>query len=312
MNEYIDKERGLQMDIVHMRAGDSSKPNPFTILILSNPALESPLNSGKFILDPIVADKNSFQQTADYVNKSLFGELPDQQEKLFADSPYASKVRVMAAFVKNFLPANPTALVAEDELEKSKIISPRREVVPDMLAYLKFDPDIIFLATKSPTHDRATAYGATDDDNRGGIPFIYDDMTLTHRYYHEIPGMAAIHTTSSALTAVHEFGHAFSSYTNGFVDDLYVDGDAKFNRKVGRPIPSKFAKYRGKSYASDVTRDGLSYPNGWASYHSELGDKNGPAVMDDFWQASGGYVAALHDKLTKSYILDRLAAKVSR
>ena len=306
------RPEGLRTEVVEWRKGNQTKPNPFTILILSNPSLERPLHSGKFVIDPVMQDQKAFTAIADYTNKNLFGEIPGQAEKLLADSPHASKVRILSAFVEGFLPANSTALVAEDRIDESNMIVPRRDAAPSLLTYLEFDPDIVFFVSKSPTHDRASAWGTTDDDSRGGVSFKYDSRTLTHRFFHSILGMAALHTTATALTPVHEFGHAFSSYTNGFVNDLYVDGGPAFNRKLGHPIPQAFVNYDNTIYASDRSRDGLGYPATWRSYHSELADSRNPALMDNYWKASGGYLASRHDKLTKAYIRDRLAAKVSR
>lgn len=120
-----------------------------------------------------------------------------------------------------------------------------------------------------------------------------------------------MHTTSDALTAAHEFGHAFSSYTNGFITDLYVDGGTEFNRKTGRPIPNVFATYKSVAYASDKTRDGLGYPEDWISYHPGLVDPAQPALMDNFYYSTG-YVTSKHDRITKRYTLDRIEAKVFR
>ena len=112
------------------------------------------------------------------------------------------------------------------------------------------------------------------------------------------------------MDAAHEFGHAFSSYTNGFLTDLYQDGDAQFNRKVGRPIPDLFAEYNGVNYLSDKQRNSLGYdPNCPTTYHPELADPAFPALMDNYHE---GVMSSRHDKLTKAYILDKVAAKVSR
>jgi hypothetical protein len=114
------------------------------------------------------------------------------------------------------------------------------------------------------------------------------------------------------MTPAHEFGHAFSSYTNGYVADLYVDGNTQFNRKVGRPVPIQFATYNGQAYNSDHVRDGLGYPAAWRSYHPELVDPSRPAIMDDYWQAIGGPLMAQHDRMTRIYIMDRVHAKATR
>ena len=47
------------------------------------------------------------------------------------------------------------------------------------------------------------------------------------------------------------------------------------------------------------------------SYHPELADRMRPALMDEYEEARPDRTA-MHDKLTKAFIIDRVAAKVSR
>jgi hypothetical protein len=257
-----------------------------------------------------------FTACAKYIVDNLTGKLRGQKEGLLSDSPHVAKIRIWSLFASGIPVSAGSALVAEDPTPGSTIAQPRRDAVVQFLSLLKLDPDIVFLATRSPTHDRASAYGTTDNDAGGGIAVKLDSGVIHHRFHHLIPGMATIHShdnvEDNAMTAAHEFGHAFSSYTNGFVTDLYIDGGTQFNRKVGRPIPSVFANYGGKQFATDMTRDSLSYPASWKSFHPALADPSVPAVMDDYWQTPGGPLRSLHDTLTKQYILDRIAAKTSR
>jgi hypothetical protein len=301
--------------------GDPTKSDPFFILILNNIALERPVGSGIYIGDldgsaPGGAHEAAFTQQAGYIVDNLLGRLAGQAEQLLADSPHAANIRIWSTFVSGALADQSTCLVLEDPTKGSTIIEPRRDEVVQMLRRLELNPDIVFIITQSTTHDRASAYGTTDDDARGGRAFQYDGAPFFHRWFHEIPGMAAIHMTSSAMTAAHEFGHAFSSYTNGFIDDLYVDGTSTaFNRKYRAPpapVPQDFATYDGTVYDSDLVRDGLGYPANWSSYHAELADPANPALMDNFWMASGGNVSSRHDKLTKQFVLDRIDAKATR
>ena len=123
----------------------------------------------------------------------------------------------------------------------------------------------------------------------------------------------AIHRNSRSLTALHEFGHALSSYSNGSVVDLYVDSSAGLNNKRGRPIPGTFATYSGIPLASDTARDGLGYPPGWQSYHGELLDPAAPAVMDNYWAAPSGIPEhCVHDRITRQFLTERLLVKISR
>ncbi len=138
-------------------------------------------------------------------------------------------------------------------------------------------------------------------------------VTRQHRHNNLIPGTVAIHATSRSLTALHEFGHALSSYTNGSVVDLYVDSSAGLNNKRGRPIPPDFANYNGATMAADTVRDGLGYPAGWQSYHCELIDPTVPAIMDDYWLAGSGIPEhCQHDRITRAFLRDRLLAKINR
>ena len=300
-------------DIVRWQDGDTTKPDPLFILVMNNIALERPLGSNNFAADMSTgskAQKKLFTKTAEYIKKNLFGELPGQAEKLLADSPHRQKIKFWSMYISGMAPGASTSLVAEDDVPSSNYVLPRRDTVVAMLASIGMNPDIVFLVTKSPQYYLAHAWGTTDDDSRGGIATTYGGVTINHRFYHTIPGTVALNVVNDQMTAAHEFGHAFSSYTNGFVTDLYRDGDAKFNRKVGRPIPNTFAEYGGTSYLSDKQRNSLGYnPDCPATYHPELADPAQPALMDNYHE---GVMLSRHDKITKAYVLDRVAAKVSR
>jgi hypothetical protein len=302
-------------DTIEWQKGNTAKSDPFFILILNNPALERPEGSAHFVPDmPGVgaADRAALKKAAGYIFQNLFGLLPGQVDKVLGLSPHANEIRVVSMCIPTTTVSDATALVAEDALDDSLILVARRDQAHAFVSAESLDPDILFLVSQSPTHTRASAFGTTDDDTRSGIAFTYDGWNLSQRYFHLIPGMSAVHATVGGMTPVHEFGHAFSSYTNGYVTDLYVDGTPAFNRKVGRPIPAKFAAYDGTTYNSDAVRDGLGYPGGWQSYHPELIDPTRPAIMDNYWAAAGGPLKCQHDKLTRAYILDRVHAKATR
>ena len=302
-------------ETINWRPGDPTRKDAFFILILNNPALQRPLGYPNYVPDlvggPASHDRNLFTTQARYIVDNLFGKSPGQLEKLLNDSPYASKIKVSSMYVWGLVPSDATALIGEEDYSGTGIIVPRRDQVPPMLRYLGVNPDIVFIVSNSPTHARASAYGTTDDDARAGDPFTYDASRMYHRYFHIVPGMAAMHTTSAALTAAHEFGHAFSSYTNGFITDLYVDSAPAFNCKVGRPVPNTFATYKGVAYPSDKVRDSLGYPEDWLSYHPGLVDAARPALMDNFFYSENG-ITSRHDRITKRYTLDRVEAKVFR
>jgi hypothetical protein len=304
-------------EITRCRDGDTTKPDPLFILVINNVALERPFGSKNFIPDMSTsADRAPFNKAVEYINKNLFGELPRQAEKLLAASPHSSKIKLWSMYIDGQKPNSATSLVGEFGPLTDRWLKPRRSAVVEMLANIGMNPDVVFVVSNSGDTNVASALGATDDDDRGGIPATFDGRTITHRFYHKIPGMVAIHAVPDDMTPAHEFGHAFSSYSNGFVTDLYRDSDLYchgtivLNRKVGRPIPDNFAEYHGVTYLSDKERNSLGYDEEVAtSYHSELVDRRVPALMDDYLERP---MRALHDKMTKAYIMDRIAAKVSR
>lgn len=295
-----------------LRVGDATKANPYTICIVSNPVLERPDGGGTFVADPIVQSQAAFDACAAYVETSLFGGLPGQRERLLADPSIGPRIRVVSVFVPPGSPLNDAnSLVGEDPLSNQVVA--RRVPIKAFLARYGIAADVAFAVTASPTHTRATAWYTSDDASRPGVPFVVDGAGYTHRYFPSIPGTVALPVTSTSLTAVHEFGHAASSYTDGAVVDLYVDSPPGLNCKVGRPIPAQFGAYQGVVFPSDATRGGLGYPPSWRSYHPGLQATNVPAVMDDYWKApTGNPLDCRHDTVTHAFLRDRLLAKLSR
>jgi len=292
-----------------LRPGDTSKDDPFTICIIANPALEAPWQTGQFILDPISTDQPLFDRTVDYIQSCLFGLLPGQAEAPLADPAIEPKVRVVSIFAPGLAAEDKNALVANDSVSNQLIA--RRTVFSPFLARFGFHADVAYAVSNSAMHNRATAWFTSDDDARGGVAFTLDGVQLVHRFFNLIPGTVAIHATANSLTALHEFQHAISSYSNGSIVDLYVDSSPGLNCKRGRPIPPDFATYDGAVLASDPTRDGLGYESGWLSYHCALIDPSLPAVMDNYFLGSTPD-ACQNDEITRRFILDRLNAKLSR
>jgi len=295
-----------------LRAGDTTKSVPFTICIVANPALEAPWQTGQLAIDPIVADPVAFDTCAAYIDQSLFGGLANQREQVLADPAIASLVRVISVFESGLPPADANSLVAQDS--SSDLLIARRGVFRAFLAARNLNADIVYAVSNSGTHTRASAWFTSDDDARGGISFTLDGQALTHRYQCLIPGTIAIHSTATSLTAVHEFHHAISSYTNGSIVDLYVDSGPALNCRRSRPIPANFAVYNGVATASDTVRDHLGYPPGWQSYHCELNNPNLPAIMDNYWLAAptSDPNVCENDRITRQFVTDRVRAKLSR
>lgn len=294
-----------------LNAGDTTKPDPFTIAIIANPALEAPWNTGQFVLDPITFDPKAFDVAAQYICDVLFGRLTNQREQFLADPAIAPKIRVVSLLVEDLNAEDANSLAAQDT--DSNLLIARRTVFSPFLQRYGLEADVAYAVSESTKHTRASAWYTSDDDARGGVPFQLDGVSLFHRYYCRIPGTVAIHANATSMTALHEFGHALSSYSNGMVVDLYVDSGSALNCKSGRPIPPKFAMYDSAQNASDLKRDSLGYPSGWKSYHCELIDPGFPALMDDYWQAPDKVPEhSQHDRITRQFLSDRVRAKIGR
>jgi hypothetical protein len=301
-------------EIAVLRPGDTSKTTPFTIAIIANPALVRLKGSGTFVVDPVIATKANFVACAAYVVQCLYGTLPGQSEQLLAAPAIAPNVRIISVFVTGLPAINTNSLVAEDNV--SNIAETRRTMFdPFLTTHAPGEvADVAYAVTASPTHTGASAWFTTDDDTQPGIPFTIDGLRMFHRYARIIPGTVVLPVTSNSLTALHEFQHALSSYSNGSIVDLYVDDGPGFNSKAGRPIPLQFANYNGTVYASDLYRDGIRYPPSWLSYHSDPHDSSNPVIMDDYWLGGGGATPSIcqNDKITRQFLQDRMIAKIGR
>jgi hypothetical protein len=306
------------IDGVRVMAAGAAKPNhnPYTIVIVANPAIESPAESGFCSRDPILDAPDRFAACVAYVIQSVFGKLPGQAEKFMA--PFEKDIRILAIFDAKAETIITNALVSEYGMDD--LIGPRQQQFADFLAgYLDegrpVKADVAF-AISASTHTRSASQYTFDDDGAGGVPFDYNGTALSHRYTNVQPGAVALHVDADTVVPLHEFSHAASSWTNGCVQDLYIDCDltnGPINIAVGRPIPAEFGTYSGKSYKSDVQRDGLGYEAGWSSYHCALVDPNYPALMDDFTRARGGRsLASRHDQITVQFLTDRIKAIMSR
>ncbi|PHJ57162.1 hypothetical protein VF14_21800 [Nostoc linckia z18] len=293
-----------------IREGDTTKADPFTILFLANPALETPWNSGTFEVDPVTSDQVAFDTCVSYACDSLFGSLPSQKENLLDHPTIGPKIRILSVFQVGLNAEDKNALVAQDSV--SNLLVARRQIFIPFISNLGLQADVVYAISQSTSHNRASTWFTSDNDAGPGFNFTIDGVTQSHRFYNLIPGTVAMHTSARSLTPLHEFGHALSSYTNGALVDLYVDSEQAFNNKRGRPIPEFFATYSGTGIISDTSRGGLGYPAGWQSYHCELLNLYAPAVMDNYYLASGGSETCLHDSITKQFLLDRLFAKISR
>jgi hypothetical protein len=310
-----------------IRLGDTTKTKPYRLLIIANPVLlQHPLEGGtQYVADPILSNKAGFDAAVTYINQCLFGEQitpaadgtnVTQSEQLLKDPAFNGKIRVESLFINQLELTAEHALV--EEMPASTIINPLQENFDGLARFFGVAADVIFAVTQSGTHNRASAHPTTDDTATGGVPFTLDGNNLTHWYGNLVPGVVAIHSSASTLTALHEFSHAASSDSDGFVTDLYVNNPSVIgntvNFRTGRPIPANFASLNNTPFASDTARDGLGYPADWTSYHCQLNDASRPALMDNYKNAAqlSEQIQCRHDQITRQFLLDRLLAKTQR
>jgi hypothetical protein len=287
---------------------NTSKAHPFTVAIVANPTLAArdgmPLRR-----DPILTDEPAFDAVAEYIRRSLFGQLPGQAERFLADPSVPPETNLISAFAPEVEISDATALIRED-VGFSDLLVPRRERYRPFLSRLALEADVVYAVSASERLKRASAYPASDDDSAPGVQFELDGTTLFHRHFSLIPGAIALHFSATSLTAIHEFAHALSSYSNGVITDLYTDRGQGINRKEARPIPPNFCRYEGRDLASDPHRDSLGYEPGSRSFHCEL-NAAAPAIMDNYYHHRPSE-ACEHDKVTRMFLLDRVRAKMGR
>lgn len=298
------------------------KSYPFTILVVANPALERPWNSGTFVADPITGNPAAFNACVNFVNVSLFGGLPHQAESLLGDPAIAPQVRLISLFQPGLPPSDAFSFVAEDGGNTSDLLIARRNSIRQFLTDEGLFADVVYAVSASPNRHRASAWFTTDDDTRPGVPFLLDAVTRFHRLWYTTPGTVALPANSTSITALHEFQHAISSYSNGMIVDQYVDCSVGVNVKTPQPVPVPpiFGYYTkpvvpvpAGQLPADPDRLPIGYPPGWQTYHCNRHDRANPAVMDDYWQAPGGVAAVCqNDLVSRQFVMDRVRAKLTR
>ena len=289
--------------------GDTTKPDPFTILVIATPAYVTDAVPGNVVADPIMLQPAAFRAKVEYLCTVLFGKLPGQAEKALGTNGIGPAVRVVSHFDPTAPVSNANALVVQ--CPRSNIVEPRRYEIARLVATLGLEVDIVFAVTCNPSHRRSSGLAADDDLARGTTPYQLDGRVYHHAHHSNVPGTVALHTVAGSLTGLHEFQHALGSFQNGQIKDVNIDGPEAVNRKVGRPIPARFCTYNGNAFNSDTVGKPFGYPAGWMSYHCEHHDAANPSLMDDYWFGKPP-IACQNDHLTRAFVLDRLYAKIRR
>ena len=230
---------------VVVRSAGAAKPsdNPYTIVIVANPALQQ--YNRTLARDPIMGQPDKFELVVQNTIAALFGNLPGQTEKFLA--PFRSQIRIVTIFDPAAATSWPNSLVAE---ASGQYLVPLWQRIPAFVNGYQVGgkplaADVVIAVTSSPRFTLSGSWPTMDDAGAGGNPFTMDGAQHVHRNRNTMPGMTALHSDASAITALHEFSHAASSWENGYVFDLYNDFAAGTvlllnKRWSSRPIPGNF------------------------------------------------------------------------
>lgn len=293
-----------------LQEGDIAKPDPFTITIVANPALETPIESGTFSRDPIQNDEAGFDAAAGRIVDALFGRVAGQRENIFSDPAMAAAVRIVSLFDSG-LPASASNSLAGHSEFFAGVLEPRRRATAPFLARFGLTADISYAVSGSATHTGASALSTIEDQTSPGTPFVLDGVTLQHRDRCRMPGTVAVHRTTGSVEPLHEFQHAISS-DGALIVDLYIDSAAPaLNNKQQRPIPSDFATYNGTVFRSDHLRHPIGYDPAWTSYHCEPISSMELTLMDDYPRMPAPEQCQ-NDRITRQFVLERLRVKMNR
>jgi hypothetical protein len=296
-----------------LHSGPPLDATPYTIAFAAAPAYRQEWD-GALIADPMITDHPLFCDLVAVCLASLF----NSNEELLRYRAMDRSMRLVAIFDPSRGVSRATALV--QELTGSGTLESRQDRLQAFVSDYGETADVAF-AISSSNHATPSAWPTEDDDASPGQTYEFDDFTGSHRRVPRVPGSIAIPRALSSfgLLALHEFGHAASSFDYGFVADLYNDVwtsietlgiNRKWRAEVGDPVPTEFAVLDGKTYMSDPNRDGLGYPADWLSYHPALRSTL-PNIMDLSRESATGE-QSLFDEITEQWFRDRLLWKVDR
>src|SRR4029450_5451123 len=127
-------EPGSFMSLTVIAPGDTTKADPYTIAIVSNPALETPINAGTFIVDPVMTAPAAFNASVTYIVDCLFGRLPGQSEALLNEPPIGPFVRIVSLRITGLPATDANALVAHDNVS-SMLIARRAQFAAFLIAH---------------------------------------------------------------------------------------------------------------------------------------------------------------------------------
>lgn len=313
-----------------VRSGDDKK-YPFTVVVVNNILLETREDSREFYSDPLKHEE--FLRGAQKIEDALWGNLEGQSESAFIDEQLAAKARLLRVEIERPItkPRNGPAWSFITHQSGSTMLVPRSVQISEFVKNrLKIVADVVFILTGSRQSQRPSAKPGVGDRHKPYNIFSIEISSLSRQYRHchwpVHPGTVAFHFADRAFTAVHEFTHAVSTYNanhendaydrDGIITDLYVDNQYGINKRFPRSMPpiKYFAHYikDKRKTLHRIDRKSLTHPPDWDSYHCAKAEKRLPAIMDNYLYASQDMHKCRHDTITRQFVLDRVAARMSR
>jgi hypothetical protein len=284
----------------------------YTIVFAASPGRLD--EAGTVVSDGILSDRPSFHRHVTHCLNNIL----TLDESLLRTDNMDRLMRFTTIFDTSRAADSDTALVHEIN---PNILEPQRTLLNRFVSPYGERADVVYCISGSTTHTRASAWFSSDDGAMTAPTYSYDGTTHGSGLYALVPGSVALSTSmdTTGLTALHEFGHAASDFTNGMVIDLYVDATRSgfvVNKKMRTastdPVPTNFAKVDTTTYTADAARDSIGYDTGWTSYHPSLQVANRPNLMDNYWTAGSNVLQCRLDGLTFDWYRRRLREKTGR
>jgi len=290
---------------------------PYTILALANPRFELP--SLTRIVDPLMGNRARFHASLRYILDDLLnrGEdllaARDAKGLLQVETLYDPALATSTA--NSFVYArNPNAW--GDERFALVATQPLRT----FLQQEGLQPDVVYVVHDVAAHPRPTAMPGLDDLAGPKRTLMVDGKPRVIGAFARTPGAVALSAGAdqSLPTVMHEFGHAASDASSGWVTDLYDDrppGSTTINKKH-RPAgnmapPTTFGVCDGESFTTAPDRwPGKGYGT-WLSYHPSRAEVGQPNLMDNYGAAADKRRCRF-DKLTAKWLAARLDFKMAR
>lgn len=149
--------------------------DPYTIAIVMNAAIEVPKGSGHFMRDPINDVVHIVRRSIEeQIIPLLRGEYQGVTERPLCD--FADSVRI-ATYLDRLPVSEETTLISEWTGSR-RILEPRRDFIADFLKRNSLWADVVFVVSASASSAgliSSSAWPTTDDDQKAGVTFRYDN-----------------------------------------------------------------------------------------------------------------------------------------